>query len=51
MRRKMAEGGVKINGNTVTDPKVWVRYDTIDPDVGAFLVQFGKKKHALVKPV
>ena len=48
-RIKMKEG-VKINGNSITDPNAIIRWDQADPKVGGFIVQHGKKNIALVKP-
>jgi len=50
-RRKIAEGAVKINNETITDPQRWFRKTDADPQTGAFKVQYGKKKIVLVKPI
>lgn len=49
LRRKIAEGAVRINDKVVTDPKKIVPWSDVYEDTGAFKVQFGKKKTALVK--
>ena len=51
VRRKMAEGGVRINDVVVRDPTEIVPWDRVDPTTGTFKVQFGKKKIVLVQPV
>ena len=51
VRRKMAEGGVRINDKVIKDPTEIVPWDRVDPTTGAFKVQFGKKKIVLVQPV
>ena len=52
-RRKISEGAVKINGQLLAkdSAEVFRKADEIDPKVGAFIVQYGKKKIVLVKPV
>jgi tyrosyl-tRNA synthetase len=49
-RQKIAERAVRINDRLVTDPYEIVRWDQLIPSVGAFKVQVGKKRVALVKP-
>jgi len=49
-RRKIEGNGVNINGKRVTDPKAIQLYADVDPELGVFRVQFGKKI-VLVKPV
>lgn len=49
-RRKLKEGAVRINDDKVTDDMVH-DWDSVLADVGAFKVQVGKKRIALVKPV
>ncbi|HEY1631889.1 MAG TPA: tyrosine--tRNA ligase [Rhizomicrobium sp.] len=49
-RRKIAEGAVKINDRSISDPQQWFRATDIDSKIGAFKVQYGKKKIVLVKP-
>jgi tyrosyl-tRNA synthetase len=49
-KRKIAAGAVRINDRLINDPKEKFRALDIDPEVGAFKVQFGKKKIVLVKP-
>jgi tyrosyl-tRNA synthetase len=51
LRRKIVEGAVRINDQQVRNPDELYRYDNMDPSVGAFKVQFGKKKVVLVRPV
>ena len=50
-RRKIAEGAVKINDTLVSDPTKARRRDEIDGELGAFKVQYGRKKIVLVKPI
>ena len=50
-RRKIAEGAVRINDQLIGDPQLWFRKTDVDPQTGAFKVQYGKKKIVLVKPV
>ena len=52
-RRKIAEGAVKINGQLVPKDGAtnWRLRSEVDPQTGAFVVQYGKKKIVLVKPV
>jgi tyrosyl-tRNA synthetase len=49
-RRKIEAGAVRINDRLINDPKEQFRATDIDPEVGAFKVQYGKKKIVLVKP-
>ena len=49
-RRKIEGNGVSINGERVSDPKAVQPYTLVDPELGVFRVQFGKKI-VLVKPV
>ncbi|MBN9009061.1 MAG: tyrosine--tRNA ligase [Rhizobiales bacterium] len=49
-RRKIAEGAVRINDQVVKDPNEIIPWDRVEPGTGAFKVQLGKKKIALVKP-
>ena len=51
LRRKIAEGAVRIDDQVVTNPDAYFRYDTMDTATSAFKVQFGKKKVVLVRPV
>jgi tyrosyl-tRNA synthetase len=48
-RQKIAEGAIRINGRTVHDPHLILLWDDIDPDSGAYKVQLGKRKVALVR--
>jgi tyrosyl-tRNA synthetase len=48
-RRKISGGGFKINNQPVTDPNLIVRWDELDPALGSFKVQYGKKI-ILVRP-
>ena len=50
VRRKLAEGAIRINDSVIHDPKTICRYADNDPAIGAFKVQFGKKKTVLVRP-
>jgi tyrosyl-tRNA synthetase len=50
-RRKISEGAVRINDQIVSDPLAIVRWDQVDPKLGAIKVQLGKRKIVLVKPV
>ena len=50
-RRKITANAVRINGQLVTDPLQWFRETDVDPDLGAFKVQYGKKKIVLVRPI
>jgi tyrosyl-tRNA synthetase len=49
-RRKIEGNGVSINGQRVADPKEVQPYTAVDPELGVFRVQFGKKI-VLVKPI
>ena len=49
-RRKIEGNGVRINDERVSDPAAVWNWDQLDPDLGVFKVQFGKKI-VLVKPV
>lgn len=51
MRRKIADGAVRINGKVITNPDEHFPYSEVEPETGAFKVQFGKKKVVLVRPV
>ena len=48
-RRKMAEGAVRVNDDKVGADQTHAWSDVLD-EVGAFKVQVGKKRIALVKP-
>ncbi|HVY34782.1 MAG TPA: tyrosine--tRNA ligase [Caulobacteraceae bacterium] len=50
-RRKISEGAVQIADQKVSDANDIISWDALDPQTGAFKVQFGKKKIILVKPV
>jgi tyrosyl-tRNA synthetase len=50
-KRKIAESAVKINSQSVSDPSALYSMSDVDPQAGAFIVQYGKKKIILVKPV
>jgi len=50
VRRKIQQGGVRINDVKVTDPNAITYWTEVDKNTGAFKVQFGKKI-VLVKPV
>jgi tyrosyl-tRNA synthetase len=49
-RRKIAEGAVKINDVAISDASQKFSKTMIDQDLGAFKVQYGRKKIILVKP-
>ncbi len=49
-RRKIEGNGVSINGERISDPKAVQPYTRVEPELGVFRVQFGKKI-VLVKPV
>jgi tyrosyl-tRNA synthetase len=49
-RRKIAEGAVRINDRVVQDPLAIYRWEQVNPDLGAFKVQLGKKRIVLVRP-
>ena len=49
-RRKISEGAVRINDEKIAEDQLHP-YDDVLSDVGAFKVQIGKKRIALVKPV
>ncbi len=50
-RRKIAEKAVRINDKLVERHDEWFKETDVDPQTGAFKVQYGKKKIVLVKPV
>ncbi|MBV9694186.1 MAG: tyrosine--tRNA ligase, partial [Alphaproteobacteria bacterium] len=50
-RRKIAEGAVRINDASISDPEKLYRASDAQPETGALKVQYGKKKIVLVKPV
>jgi tyrosyl-tRNA synthetase len=50
VRRKIAEGAVRINDRLLTDEKEIVYLKDLDRNTGAFKVQLGRKKTVLVKP-
>ena len=50
-RRKIAEGAVKINDQLIENHSAKYLRSMIDRDLGAFKVQYGKKKIVLVKPI
>jgi tyrosyl-tRNA synthetase len=50
-RRKIAEGAVKINDAPISDATAYRSKNEIDPQLGAFKVQYGKKKIVLVRPI
>ena len=49
-RRKIAEGAVRVNDEKIIEDRLHEYAEMLD-DVGAFKVQVGKKRIALVKPV
>jgi tyrosyl-tRNA synthetase len=51
LRRKIAEGAIRINDKVVSDPDQIFLYSKMDGAIGAFKVQFGKKKTVLIRPV
>ncbi len=50
-RRKIAEKAVRINDKLIERHDEWFSKTDVDPQTGAFKVQYGKKKIILVKPV
>ncbi len=48
-RRKIEGNGVSLNGHRISDPKAVQPYSSVDPELGVFRVQVGKKI-VLVKP-
>jgi tyrosyl-tRNA synthetase len=49
-RRKIAEKAIRINDVLIDDHETIIQWADLDPTTGAFKVQFGKRKIALVKP-
>ncbi|GGD25409.1 tyrosine--tRNA ligase [Aureimonas glaciei] len=49
-RRKIAEKAIRINDVLIDDHETMIHWADLDPTTGAFKVQFGKRKIALVKP-
>ena len=49
-RRKIAEGAVKINDALISDASQKFSKSMIDGELGAFKVQYGRKKIILVQP-
>jgi len=51
VRKKIQAGEIRINDKPVSDPAAIVRWDEVDPELGVFKVQLGKRgKIVLVKP-
>jgi tyrosyl-tRNA synthetase len=50
-RRKIDEKAVRINDKLVERHDQWFQKTDVDPQTGAFKVQYGKKKIILVKPI
>ena len=46
-RRKIAAGAVRINDERIKNPKKQFRLNDVDPNMGCFKVQYGKKKIVL----
>jgi len=51
VRRKIAEGAVRINDRKITDPNEVRDWSDVHSELGVFKVQFGKTKIVLVRPV
>ena len=51
LRRKINEGAIRIDNQVVSDTDQIFRYADMDVSIGAYKVQFGKKKTILVRPV
>ena len=50
-RKKISAGEIRINDQLVTDPKAIAHWADLDPELGVFKVQLGKRgKIVLVKP-
>jgi tyrosyl-tRNA synthetase len=50
-RKKIEAGEFRINDQVVADPRAIIRWDQVDPALGVFKVQLGKRgKIVLVKP-
>lgn len=50
-RRKIEGGGMRVNGEKVTDPLAVQPWSKLDPELGVFKVEFGKTKKVLVRPL
>jgi tyrosyl-tRNA synthetase len=50
-RRKIAEKAVRINDTVIESHDQPFKITDIDPNTGAFKVQYGRKKIVLVKPI
>jgi tyrosyl-tRNA synthetase len=50
LRRKIDQGGVRINDQKLSSPSQLFYYRDVDKETGCFKVQFGKKV-VLVRPV
>ena len=51
VRKKIQAGEIRINDKPISDPAAIVRWDEVDPELGVFKVQLGKRgKIVLVKP-
>lgn len=50
-RRKIDEKAVRINDALIERHDQWFKKDGVDPQSGAFKVQYGKKRIVLVKPI
>jgi tyrosyl-tRNA synthetase len=50
-RRKIDEKAVRINDKLVEQHDQWFQKTDIDPQTGAFKVQYGKKKIVLLRPI
>jgi tyrosyl-tRNA synthetase len=51
VRKKIHAGEIRINNKPVSDPAAIMRWDEVDPELGVFKVQLGKRgKIVLVKP-
>jgi tyrosyl-tRNA synthetase len=50
-RRKIDEKAVRINDKLIERHDEWFTKNNVDPQTGAFKVQYGRKKMVLVRPV
>jgi len=48
-RRQIKQGGIKLNGNVVTDEKLILTDENTTPE-GVHILSFGKKRHFQIKP-
>lgn len=50
-RRLVRQGGARLNDQIVKDENLRVSKAELDPSTGCIKLSFGKKKHALIKPI